>query len=76
MKPLDTELARIRMGERIAQLRKEKGLSLRQLSAICGIHFINLHKIEHGKMNPTVNKLAAIADALDSHMDLIRGKVK
>ena len=69
-----TDQARILLGARIAELRKEKGLSLRRLSQMCDVHFINLHKIEHGKINATTDTLAKIADALDCHIDLIRGK--
>ena len=57
-------LHRERIGQRIAQLRKEKGLSLRQLSEQCGVTFQNINKIESGRYNVGIDILGRIADAL------------
>ena len=69
-----TEQARILLGARIAEIRKQNGLSQRRLSALTGVHQVHLHRIEHGQINVTIETLAKIADALDCHIDLIRGK--
>lgn len=71
---LTTQLARIRIGYRLAELRERKGLSQRQLAELTGIHHINIHKIEHGKINLTIDKLTQIADALTCHVDIVRGR--
>ena len=61
---------RERIGQRIAQLRKEKGLSLRQLSEECGITYQNINKIENGKYNTGIDILGKIADALGAEITL------
>lgn len=74
MKPLDTELARKRLGERIAELRKKEKISQRQLAEKSNVHRVHLNKIEHGEINVTINTLASIADALYCHVDFAWGK--
>ena len=61
---------RERIGQRIAQLRKEKGLSLRQLSEECGITYQNINKIENGKYNTGIDIIGKIADALGAEITL------
>lgn len=62
---------REQIGQRIAQLRKEKGLSLRDLSSMCGVTYQNIHKIENGKYNVGIDILGKIADALGVNIELI-----
>lgn len=61
---------RERIGQRIAQLRKEKGLSLRELSDKCGVTYQNINKIENGKYNVGIDILWRIADALGAEIKL------
>ena len=52
-------------GERIHDLRKEKNLTLKQLSDLTGLNVMTLSKIERDSHNPsclTVGKLASIFD--------------
>ena len=61
---------REKIGQQIAQLRKEKGLSLRELSERCGVTFQNINKIENGKYNTGIDILGKIADALEVDIEL------
>ena len=61
---------REKIGQQIAQLRKEKGLSLRELSERCGVTFQNINKIENGKYNTGIDILGKIADALEADIEL------
>ncbi|MBQ1355994.1 MAG: helix-turn-helix transcriptional regulator [Solobacterium sp.] len=52
----------------LINLRLNKGLSQKELSAVTGINQADISKIERGTRNPTVKLLGRIADALG--MDL------
>lgn len=53
------------IGKRIAEIRKAKGLSIRQLAEACGVTAQNITKIEHGKYNVSIDILGKICNALD-----------
>lgn len=60
-----SEDIRIRIGNRIRELRNEKGLSIRDLADMSGIYPANLSAIENGKYNArldTLEKLEAVFD--------------
>lgn len=52
-------------GIRIKEIRKQKGLTQKQLGDICGIADANIRKYENGKQNPKIETLKKIADALE-----------
>jgi len=54
-------------GENLRKLRKEKGLSLREMSYACSIDNSKIAKIEKGKINITLTTLLQLAVALDVH---------
>jgi len=61
------------MSTAIRQMRRDAGISMRQLSAMIGIDSSHLSKIEQGTSQPTVKRLYDIAeavgaDALASHL--------
>ena len=62
---------REQIGQRIAQLRKEKGLTILELSEITGLDNSNIGKIEKGKYNVGIDILGRIADALGVRIELI-----
>jgi transcriptional regulator with XRE-family HTH domain len=62
---------RLRVGQRIAEIRQQKGYSLRQLSELCGVTYQNLNKIENGKYNVGLDILEKIAKALDMTVDIV-----
>jgi len=66
------ENERERIGRRIAETRKEKGLSQMQLSELTGITSKNIANIEAGKYNTEIDTLAKIAKALNCKIDFIQ----
>lgn len=62
---------RLRIGLRIAELRKEKGYSIRRLAELSGITYQNITKIEHGRYSVGFDILQKIADSLGCRVDLI-----
>ena len=58
------------IGRRIAQLRKEKGLTILELSELTGLDNSNIGKIEKGKYNVGIDILGKIADALGVSIEL------
>lgn len=58
----------------LRQIRKEKGYSLRELSARCNsIDNADLSRYEHADINISIGKLKEIADALEiDHRELLR----
>lgn len=55
----------IALGERIKKLREKKGLSLRQLAALCNVDHSVISKIEKGNRNITVTTLFELASGLE-----------
>lgn len=51
-------------GTKIKEIRKQKGLTQKQLGDLCGIADSNIRKYENGKQNPKIETLQKIADAL------------
>lgn len=49
-------------------LRKQKGITLSQLSEMTGLNRSNLSLIENGKRQPQVNTLQKILDSLDADL--------
>ncbi|WPO89310.1 helix-turn-helix domain-containing protein [Chryseobacterium sp. HR92] len=54
-------------GKRIEILRKEKKLSLRQLSQNCDIDYSDISKIEKGLRNIQISTIIELAKGLDTH---------
>lgn len=61
---------RLRIGGQVAAIRKEKGLSIRELAEACGVTAQNITKIEHGKYNVSIDILGKICEALGYHVDI------
>lgn len=55
------------IGDRLARIRKEKGLSQRELSYRCDVDYSKISKIEIGKANLYVTTLIELAKGLDVH---------
>ena len=49
----------------INNVRKDKNISLRKLSELCGIPKSTLHDLEKGICSPRLDQLEAIAKAMD-----------
>lgn len=62
---------KVRIGKRIAELRKERGLSQAKLSQLANIDSANIGRIELGKYNPGLETLCKIADAMGVTLDFL-----
>ena len=56
---------RLLVGQNLAQLREDRGLSQRELSKSSGVMQAEISKIELGKGNPTIITLQKLSKALD-----------
>lgn len=52
------------IGERIRQLRTERGISQQELAAMCDFEKSNMSRIESGKTNLTLKNMYKISRAL------------
>ena len=63
---------RLRIGQRIAELRKERGLTQTQLAERCGLQQAHIARIEAGRYSVGLDTLAQIADALGMVIDFVK----
>ena len=56
-------------GARLALLREEKKLSIRQVATLAGIDYMQVHRYESGKTQPTLDSAARLAKALKVTVD-------
>lgn len=70
----DLDMERIRIGEKVKELRKEKGLDAKVLAEMTDITPANLCRIEQGKISVGLNILLKIARALDRKIDFVEFK--
>lgn len=61
----DIELFKKTLGKHVARLRKEKGLTQAELSALINKDFQSISRIENGKINPSGYLILQLANALD-----------
>lgn len=52
-------------GENLRKIRTGKGLSQRDLSALCTIDNADISRMENGEINVTLKTVAQLAEALD-----------
>jgi len=62
---------RKRIGRRIADIRKRKGLTTIQLAELTGLQQSNISRIELGKYSADIDLLGKIAAALNFKIDLV-----
>jgi len=62
--PMENDDLLVKLGQRIVQLRKEKGIRQVDLAFDSEIDDGSLRRIEKGKINPTTKTLAKIARGL------------
>ena len=68
---------RLRFGQRIRELRQDRGLSQEDLAESAGIHRTYMSSLERGLRNVGLDNILAIATALDvSPSDLFQGESK
>jgi repressor LexA len=62
------------LGDRIRELRKNKGLTQTQLGKMIGVQCAAIKKYEYNEVNLPVSKLEKIADIFDVSTDYLLGK--
>ena len=68
---MNKEQERERIGQRIADLRKEKGMTQQGLADIVGMQRNHISRIEAGKYSVGFDTLQSIAEALGGTIDII-----
>lgn len=63
---------RERIGKRIVEIRKEKGLSSYELAELTGLKQPNIMRIESGRYSTGLDLLSKIANALGYEIDFVR----
>ena len=53
-----------KLGRKIRELRKERGLTMRQLAEMVGVNYTTIYRVETGKVSPSVVLLSDIAHHL------------
>ena len=61
---------RMRIGEKITALRKERGLSIRQLAEKSGVNISAISAIENGKASTGIDVLQKLASALGADLSI------
>ena len=67
---MNKEQERLRMGERIATLRKEKGMTQQDLADVTGLLRNHISRIEQGRYSVGFDTLQAIAEALGGTIEI------
>lgn len=60
------------MAQDIRALRKERGLTQKQLAAASGIDQAEISRIERGRSNPMASTIAALLAPLGAHLGVVR----
>ena len=63
---------RKKVGQQIADLRNQAGLTVEELAEKAGFSKGNINSIEHGKYNVNLNILGAVCDALNAEIILVK----
>ncbi len=59
------------IGQRIKELRKEKGLTQEELGNICGLSYKFISDVERGKQNASVDSITSIAKGLNVQLSAL-----
>ena len=60
------------LGTRIRSVRKERGLTLKELERVSGFSATHISEIERGKTSPTIGALVRISNALGKDTSLAK----
>lgn len=71
---LDPELDRFRIGRRVKEIRKKRGLTQKQLAEQMGFPHSMIATIERGRYNFKIETLSAVARALGCTIDFAEDK--
>ena len=70
----DTDLL-IKFGERLKQLRTERGYTLEALAFEAEMELSQIHRIEKAKINPTLTTMSALAKAFNLTLAELMGEL-
>lgn len=70
----DKQRERLRVGQRIAELRKAKKLTQKELGELSGLPDSHISRIEAGIYSARVDSLNAIGEALGQRLDYVKKK--
>ena len=62
-------MSKLLLGKLIRKLRKQKGMSLRQLAKKISVSFVNIAHIENGRVETSDKVIKELAKALDYDVD-------
>lgn len=62
---------RIRIGNRLRELREAQGLTATQLAERCGLSQPTISKIENGKWSVSLDILSKICEALGTRVEIV-----
>ncbi|HEU4385584.1 MAG TPA: helix-turn-helix transcriptional regulator [Anaeromyxobacteraceae bacterium] len=68
--------AQFKLAAELILLRRQRGLTQRQLSARSGVQQSEISRIEGGRANPTAATLTALARALNSELRILPARVR
>lgn len=68
---MDKEQLKKKIGQRIVELRSQKGWSQSDLARACNKDREAMEKLENGKVNPTIYSLLEISNAFRSFVEKI-----
>ena len=71
MEEVKNQEERRRIGERLAEVRKELGITQQELAMKSGIQQGNIARIEGGRYISTFDTLTALASAMGRNRDLV-----
>ena len=64
------------IGQRISEIRKQKGITFRYLSEESGISTKNIGNIEKGKTDPQISTVKRILCVLGYHLEIIEKAIE
>ena len=67
----DRQGERTRIGKKISQIRKEKGIEAKDLAKLANIDAANLSRIEQGRYSVGLDILSKLAFVLGHHIDIV-----
>ena len=73
---LNKEKILARFAAHLIKLRKDKGYSIRQLAAASGWEYSQVQRIEKGKVNFAFTTLIALAQGLDTDLNVLLEEYK
>lgn len=63
------------IGDEISNVRKKRGLTLRQLSEMTGVSITTIHRIEKGQVSPRADTVAKLGSSLGLKLSFPKEKV-